>query len=104
MPVDRTAAAVAAQLRAMGGEAFEVGILDATRGRMLLRTWSPEEVQRSLRWLRRMNAQGHDVYIRPEGSVGLVLVDDLAAPAVDQLRRDGLAPAAVVETSPRNHQ
>jgi len=51
-----------------------------------------------------MNAAGNDIYIRPAGSVGLVLVDDLKAHALAQLKRDGLAPAVVVETSPANYQ
>src|SRR5947209_8087652 len=101
---DRTAHAVALQLRAMGCERYEVGIRDAETERMLLRTWSAAEVQEAVGWLRRMNARGNDIYIRPAGSVGLILVDDLTAGAVERLRDDGLAPAAVVETSPENFQ
>lgn len=59
---------------------------------------------KKIQWLKRMNAQGQDIYIRPDGSVGLILLDDLDQAAVVRLKHDGLAPAVVVETSPGNYQ
>jgi hypothetical protein len=101
---DRTTRAVATQLAAMGCTRFEVGILDAAPGKMLIRIWTAAEIEHGMPWLRRENALGHDVYVRPAGSVGLILVDDLDPTASLHLHSDGLGPAVVLETSPRNCQ
>lgn len=105
MKPDRTYLAARRQLDAMGVERFEVGIRDQA-GRMLTRTWSKDEVLNALPWLKRENAKGADVYVRPAGeqSQGIVLVDDLTRQALDKMKAAGYAPAAVVETSPTNFQ
>lgn len=104
MSRDRTTEAVLAQIRAMGAAHYEIGIRDARQGRMLTREWDAEQLQRGIPWLRRMNGQDHDIYIRPAGSVGLVLVDDLEAAAIQRMTQEGIAPAVAVETSPENFQ
>lgn len=101
---DRTALAVATQVRAMGCERFEIGLRDPIQGTMISRTWSVPEFEPGLGWLKWQNAIGHDIYIRPAGSVGLLLLDDLTADGLVQMKHDGLAPAVIVETSPRNFQ
>src|SRR6266571_4608132 len=101
---DRTARAVATQVAAMGCASSEIGVLDASPGTMLLRTWTVAELGHGLPWLRRMNALGRDIYVRPAGSAGLILLDDLAPTALLRLKSDGLAPAVTVETSPGNYQ
>ncbi len=103
-PRDRTARAVATQVRAMGCTSYEIGVLDAAQGLMLLRTWTVAELEHGIAWLKRVNAHGHDIYIRPAGSVGLILLDDLDQAAIARLTHDGLQPAVVVETSPGNYQ
>ena len=102
--VDRTGAAVRAQLAGMGCALYEVGLLDRARDAMLDRVWDAARVEASIAWLKRQNAGGDDIYIRPRGSVGLLFVDDLAAAAVARLRAEGLAPAVLVESSPGNFQ
>ncbi len=101
---DRTVRAVLTQLRAMSCEQYEIGVRDSVRGVMMTRTWSAAEVEQGVPWLKHVNAQNNDIYIRPAGSLGLILVDDLVGPALDRLRQDGLAPAVVIETSPGNYQ
>jgi hypothetical protein len=103
--VDRTYLAVRRQLEAMGAEGYEIGIRDQ-QGRMMTRTWSKAEVLKSVGWLKRENAKGSDIYIRPAGeeSQGLVLVDDISQANVHQMKTAGLEPAAVLETSPQNYQ
>lgn len=101
---DRTARAVATQIAAMGCASYEIGVLEASPGKMLLRTWTVAELGHGLPWLRRMNARGRDIYLRPAGSVGLILLDDLTPRAILRLKSDGLAPAVIVETSPGNSQ
>src|SRR5947208_10757456 len=102
--IDRTSRAVEQQLSAFGCDRFEVGIRDCETGRMMMREWSIEEVKKSMSWLKHMNGLGNDIYIRPHGSQGVVLVDDLKADELARMRRDGYEPALVTETSPKNYQ
>ena len=71
---------------------------------MLTLLGTTDEILGRVGWLRHRNAQGADVYVRPAGSVGLVLVDDLTRDALRQMGADGAAPAVIVETSPCNYQ
>ncbi len=102
---DRTTEAVRAQLAGMGAERYDVGAYDRPRDEMLLRQeWTPAQVETAVPWLKRMNAQGRDIYIRPSGSSGLYLIDDVPTATVERMRAEGYTPAAVVETSPGNLQ
>ena len=91
------------QLAAMGCDRYEIGVRDPARG-MLTRQGSVAEIMAGIGWLKAMNAQGNDISVRPAGSSGLVLVDDLSAGALKERARDGLTPAAVTETSAGNYQ
>lgn len=106
MKNDRTLQAIGRQLKAMGCERFDIGVRDATTGQMMNREWSAAEVLQNTPWLKRMNAQGNDVYIRPaeQERHGLVLVDDLSEFDLDDMKAEGREPALVVETSPKNYQ
>ncbi len=102
---DRTTEVVRAQLAGMGAERYDVGVYDRRNDAMLLRQeWTPAQVEAAVGWFKVMNAQGRDIYIRPTGSSGLYIVDDVPAATVERMRAEGYAPAAVVETSPGNHQ
>ncbi len=101
---DRSLEAVRRQIAALGEGSFVVGVRDAKSGLMMLRDWSAAEVEGSLAWLKRMNARGNDIYIRPAGDHGFVLVDDLSSEALARMQQEGYAPAAVIETSPGNYQ
>jgi len=102
---DRTAEAVRAQLAGMGAERYDIGVYDRANDAMLLRReWTPAQVEASVGWFKVMNAQGRDIYIRPTGSSGLYIVDDVPAATVERMRAEGYTPATVVETSPGNHQ
>jgi len=106
-PLDRSYLAARRQLDAMGAESFEIGIRD-TQGRMMLRTWTKAETLAAVPWLKRENAKGADIYVRPatqgQQNAGIVLVDDLNRQALAQMKADGFAPASVTETSPGNFQ
>jgi len=106
-PLDRSYLAARRQLEAMGATSFEIGIRDR-QGRMLLRTWTKAETLAAMPWLKRENAKGADVYVRPASqdgqNAGIVLVDDLNRSALTQMQADGLNPASVTETSPGNFQ
>jgi len=90
-------------LAAMGCDRYAIGVRDPARG-ILTRQGSADEIMAGISWLKAMNAQGNDISVRPAGSSGLVLVDDLSARALKELTRDGLTPAAVAETSAGNYQ
>jgi hypothetical protein len=86
------------QLAAMGCESFDIGVLQES-GRMLLRErWSVEHVESALKWLRRENARGAQIFVRPHGEHALTLLDDLTSSAILELKRSGFGPAVVVET------
>ena len=101
---DRSLEAIQRQVTALGVPRFEVGIREAKTGQMMNREWSRAEVEQSAAWLKRMNAKGNDVYIRPAGEHGLVLVDDLTADKLSSMAKDGFPSAATIETSPGNYQ
>jgi hypothetical protein len=105
---DKTVEAVQAQVRAMGAEVFEIGLLKAdakdTEPKMLPRVWDCDSLLRSLGWLRHENREGRNIYIRPKGEHDLSLVDDVNAQAVTVMKRTGFTPAVVVQTSPGNFQ
>lgn len=102
--LDRTQEAVRKQMAAMVAGTFEVGIFDSDTERMILRTWNEEALFKSIAWLRFENLKGRNIYIRPAGTHSLSLVDDLTADSIARMKREGFAPALVVETSPRNFQ
>ena len=106
MSAIKTVEAVENQARAMSASAFEVGLFDptATQGVMLPRVWDLDTLLRSVSWLRLKNSQGRNIYIRPRGEHALSLIDDASPQTIELLKSEGFAPAAVVETSPRNFQ
>lgn len=92
------------QLCAMGCELFEIGVLRMD-GRMLLRSgWSADQIDAALTWLRRENARGAQIFVRPHGIHALSLVDDLCAETIPRMTDAGFQPALVIETSPSNFQ
>ena len=105
-----TTEAARTQIAAMGADVFELGLFkpepDEPNGEppMLPRTWDVPGLMRSIPWLRLQNSQGRNIYVRPQGEHSLSLVDDLTRDAVEQMKRAGFQPAAVVETSPGNYQ
>lgn len=101
---DRSLEAIQRQVNALGVERFEVGVREAKTGQMMNLEWSRTELEQAVPWLKRMNAKGNDVYVRPAGAHGLVLVDDLTADKVSSMAKDGFASAATIETSPGNYQ
>lgn len=105
---DRTGEAVRQQASAMGSGVFEIGLFnpEAADGQpvMVPRVWDTAALIRSIPWLRNQNLEGRNIYIRPKGEHDLSLVDDLSRESLAVMKRDGFAPAAVVETSPENFQ
>ena len=103
MAFDRTLVAVKRQLKAFNCNRFELGLFNREQGKMIPRTWDGDEVIKAVPWLKVMNAKGHDIFIRPEGSTGLVFFDDLTMGVIQRLEDDGLTPAVIIESSPLNY-
>ena len=95
---DRSLEALQRQITALGTARFEVEIHDGSD--QLRRDWSPAELAQSIAWLKRMNARGSGVHIRPAGEHGLVLVGGRTAEAIERMKQEGFTPAATVEVSP----
>lgn len=101
---DRSAEAAQKQMTAMGVEHFVVTLVDAKQGKQEVRRWRKAEVIKSMAWLKRMNARGYDVWIRPDGEHGLVLLGGLKKKDLQTLRERGFAPATAVETGRDQYQ
>lgn len=101
---DRSLEAIQRQITALDVPRFEVGIREASTGQMMNREWSRAELEQSAAWLKRQNAKGNDVYVRPAGNHGFVLLDDLKPQTLERMKREGYDPAATIETSPGNYQ
>jgi len=99
----RTHQAVEDQLRAFGDPGFEVWVRRPD-GKMKPRKWGLRTVLRAVSWLRLMNRDGCDVYIRTVGRRGLILLDDVTPAALAAMRRDGFTPTVTIQTSPGNYQ
>jgi len=71
----------------------------------IVRLWKSRNLTNpsTIRFLRAKNAQGYNVYFRPI-SYNFVIVDDVSTDAFDAMFRDGIRPAAIVETSTENFQ
>jgi len=91
-------------LAAMACDYFDVGILRPD-GRMLLsEAWTARQIEQAIQRLRRENARGAHIFVRPHGVHALSLVDDLGVDAIVRMTDAGFEPALVVETSPQNFQ
>lgn len=84
-------------MTALGCAQFIVRLVEAKNGKQETRQWSGLELLRSLAWLKRMNARGYDVTVRPAGPHGLVLLDGLQQADLQRLDARGWQGTAVVE-------
>ncbi len=84
-------------MTALGCAQFIVRLVQARDGKEEMRQWSGPELLRSLAWLKRMNARGYDVTLRPAGWHGLLLLDGLQEADLQRLDARGWQSAAVVE-------
>jgi hypothetical protein len=104
MTTDITRSQVRRQLAAMACDYFDIGILRPD-GRMLLReAWAVSPIEDVIQSLRRENARGAHIFVRPHGAHALSLVDDLSVDAIARMTAARFQPTLVVETSPQNFQ
>lgn len=114
---DRTADQIEtllASFHAAGIDHFEVGSMTPINSgrpdKPKQMTYTAEQLLKpeTIRWLKRENMLGQDVYFRPVdvsmiGASGIVMLDDLNGQKLSRVKRE-LAPLAVIETSPGNWQ
>ena len=81
---------------------YDIRLVAEEGGNALLRRFDARALAKSAGWLRHMNAAGAHGYGRP-ADPRHVMVDDIDEDALDALRA-AHAVAAVIETSPHNHQ
>ncbi|PSB68558.1 hypothetical protein C7B61_00015 [filamentous cyanobacterium CCP1] len=106
-PVDATTQAVQGQLSTIGAERYEVMLTrrrEDGKTERQLRRWNADDITRSVPWLKRMNAQGYDVMLRPEKNQGYVVLNQLTKQKVERMRADGLDPALVLNTHQSRYQ
>jgi hypothetical protein len=94
------------QLVAMSCERVDLGALSQLGHMMLGESVSTRLIPSALRWLRRENARGAHIFVRPAGpdQLSFSLIDDLSAEGIAEMKRTGFEPSIVVETSPGNFQ
>ena len=78
----------------MACDYLDIGILRPD-GRMLLReAWTASQIQEAIHRLRRENAHGGHIFVRPHGTHALNLVDDLDVDAISRLTDAGFQQAS----------
>lgn len=95
------------QLKAMNCIRFKVGIFCRTEKKMINKNdLVPDSIINLLPFLMSKNMNNNDIYITQASGIdrALILVDDLDRSQIAKIRFSGMAPACVVETSPRNFQ
>ena len=100
---DRTRQAVMKSLKALPDSHYIVGIYDPKTKKMQRREVAAEQVEKNIAWMKRQNALGNEVYFTPK-SHRFTLIDDVSSAQVEAMKRDGIAPALLTETSPNNFQ
>lgn len=101
---DRSYEAVQRQVSGMACERYEILLVDMHGPAKHKRDWTEAQLLGSVAWLKRMNARGHDVLIRPDPQAGLVLLDTLTHAHVAKLERNGVPYSAKVEVAPDRFQ
>ena len=101
---DRSLEAIRRQVEALGSSHFDIEIREVRSGQVIRRLWTRPQLEQSTKWLKRMNARGNDIFIRPAGDHGLVLVKDLKAENLQRMKADGFAPAAILEVGLGTYQ
>ena len=106
MSLAKTIQSIERQFEAMGCLRYDAMVRDPKTGREIKTNGTADEIIKTAAWIKRMNANGYDVYIRPGPYPGhnIFLVAHLDATAVEKMMKNGHDPALVVETRPGTFQ
>jgi len=99
--IDRTKGAVLEYLNALPAETYRLQLVRPNMSNVNITGQSAEQVLKSVSWLKAQNAQGSDIYIRPEDR-RYILIDDITPSNIRKMTNDGFEPALVMETSTAN--
>ncbi|MBQ0131623.1 MAG: relaxase/mobilization nuclease domain-containing protein [Comamonas sp.] len=94
---NRSLEAVERQVASMGVELVEIQILNFTTGKNQKRQLNMEQLRWAIPWLKRENALGSDIFVRPHGDHGLVFLQGISAATIEEMKAKGYAPALTVE-------
>jgi hypothetical protein len=101
---DRTFKAVEKQIEALGVDKFDILLTDKNNQK-IHKTWHKFEFRKGISWLKRMNARGYSIEIKPHGNEhGLVLVEKLSKRGIQSLKEQGWEPTLTLETSKDSYQ
>jgi hypothetical protein len=81
----------------MACERYEILLVDAQGQAKQKRDWNENQLLDSVPWLKRMNARGYDVLVRPSGQPRPMLLDRLTHSDVTKLERSGIPCLAKIE-------
>lgn len=101
--MNTTQAVIEKFFAALPSPGYDLGVL-SERGMYRLEAVPHDRIMCMLDYLKRRNADGAHVYLRPTGESAYTLLDDLTPSTLSRLTVEGYGPAAVVETSPGNFQ
>lgn len=101
---DNTTKTIARQLKYLVADCYEVGIYDRSNDRMHMRSFKASEIFKSIGFLKYKNMNGHDIFIRPEGTSGYIFVDDLTVTDLSKMESEGFKLSVALESSPMNYQ
>jgi len=92
---------VRAHLAALGCESYEIAVRDGDTERVRRAVLTADEAMLQITRLVVLNGQGHEITVRPASGLasGLVVLDDLDAAGLRQLRDEGHALAVVTGTT-----
>jgi len=90
-----------AHLAALGCDRYEIAVHDGATGRVRRAVLTADEAMLQISRLVVLNSQGHEITVRPASGLasGLVVLDDLDAAGLRQLRDEGHALAVVTGTT-----
>lgn len=100
---DRSYEAVQRQVAGIGCQRYEVLLVDDQGEVKQKRDWTEKQLLDSVPWLKRMNARGHDVLVRPGGS-SLALLDGLTKADTVKLERSNVPYSAKIQIEENRFQ
>lgn len=101
---DRSYEAVQRQVAGMGCARYEVLLVKRDGEARQKRDWTEKQLLESVPWLKRMNARGHDVLVRPSGRPRLVMLDRLTEIDVAKIENSGVPCRAKIQVEENQFQ
>ena len=96
-----TLSAVRHYINALNAEQYRVQLKNRVTDKALNLCYSPQQLLKAVGYLRKQNADGFDIYCRPQG-YEFVLLDDLTRDSLSDVAQ--FQPCVLLETSPHNFQ